>query len=80
LHYAGFVAFVMGLYHALNVGSDLVATRGLIFAGVTLAPVVWLTYARILMPRATPSAAPRTPAPAPPTTASTEPDRPAVPA
>ena len=32
LHYASFVAFSAGLWHALNTGSDLVGTRGLLFA------------------------------------------------
>jgi methionine sulfoxide reductase heme-binding subunit len=52
LHYATFGAFAIGLYHALNVGSDVTGIRGLVFAGIFAAPVVWLTYARILMPRA----------------------------
>jgi hypothetical protein len=51
LHYAGFGGFAIGLYHALNVGTDLTGTRGLIFAGIALAPVVWLVFARILLPR-----------------------------
>ncbi len=51
MHYASFAAFTIGLYHALNVGTDLTGTRGLIFAGIVAAPVVWLVYARILMPR-----------------------------
>ena len=63
LHYATFGAFAIGLYHALNVGSDLTGTRGLIFAGICLAPVVWLVYARLLMPRAQPRQAPPRPAP-----------------
>ena len=54
LHYTSFGAFAIGLYHALNVGSDLTGIRGLVFAGVFAAPVVWLVYARILMPRAGP--------------------------
>ena len=55
LHYASFAAFSIGLYHALNVGSDLTVTRGLIFAGIVTAPVVWLVYARILIPRRGPT-------------------------
>ncbi len=51
IHYATFAAFAIALYHAINVGSDLTGTRGLIIAGSIAAPVVWLTYARILMPR-----------------------------
>lgn len=63
LHYASFVAFVIGLYHALNVGSDLTGTRGLVVLGAAAAPVVWLTYARILMPRGAPRRAVPPPAP-----------------
>jgi methionine sulfoxide reductase heme-binding subunit len=51
MHYASFAAFAIGLYHALNVGTDLTGARGLIFAGIVAAPVVWLVYARILLPR-----------------------------
>ena len=51
LHYATFGAFTIGIYHALNVGTDFTGTRGLILAGIVAAPVAWLTYARILMPR-----------------------------
>jgi predicted ferric reductase len=58
LHYASSIAFTLGLYHALNVGSDLTGTRGLIFVGVMAAPVMWLAYARILMPRAKPRQSP----------------------
>jgi sulfoxide reductase heme-binding subunit YedZ len=54
LHYTSFAAFALGLYHALNVGTDLAGTRGLILAGVAVAPVSWLVYARILIPRAQP--------------------------
>lgn len=64
LHYLAFAAFTIGLYHALNVGTDITATRGLIFAGIALAPVVWLVYARILMPRSKPKA-PAPPSPTP---------------
>lgn len=51
LHYASFVAFSAGLWHALNTGSDLVGARGLLFALVVLAPVLWLTFVRVLTPR-----------------------------
>ncbi len=54
LHYASFAAFFLGLWHALTAGSDLIAMRGLAFAAVAAAPVLWLTFARILMPRAAP--------------------------
>jgi hypothetical protein len=51
LHYASFGGFFGGLYHALNVGSDLTGGRGLVFTGVLCAPALWLMFARILMPR-----------------------------
>ncbi len=57
LHYASFVAFAFGLYHALNVGTDLSGNRGLVFAGVVAAPIVWLVYARLLIPRPGPARA-----------------------
>ncbi len=50
LHYASFVAFASGLGHALHAGTDLQGTRGLVFAGVAVAPVLWLTFVRILTP------------------------------
>ena len=53
LHYSSFVAFTAGLWHALNVGSDLVGTRGLAFAAVAITPVLWLIFVRILTPRTT---------------------------
>jgi sulfoxide reductase heme-binding subunit YedZ len=75
MHYASFAAFGIGLYHALNVGTDLTGTRGLIFAGIVAAPVVWLVYARILMPRPRARQAPARPTPpAPPTTAQQSPE------
>jgi sulfoxide reductase heme-binding subunit YedZ len=52
LHYGSFPAFALALGHALHAGTDLTGTTGLVFAGVALAPVLWLTFARILMPRA----------------------------
>jgi hypothetical protein len=63
MHYASFAAFAIGLYHALNVGTDLTGTRGLIFAGVIAAPVVWLVYARILLPSPGARTAPARPTP-----------------
>lgn len=63
LHYASFGAFSLGLWHGLTTGSDLVGTRGLIFATVVLVPVLWLTFLRILAPRPAPKAQrPRRPA------------------
>ena len=61
LHYASSIAFTLGLYHALNVGSDFTGARGLLFVGIAAAPVLWLAYARILMPRAKPRPAPPRP-------------------
>jgi predicted ferric reductase len=70
MHYASFAAFAIGLYHALNVGTDLAGSRGLIFAGIVAAPVVWLVYARILLPRQGLRKAPVRPtSPSPSTTA-----------
>lgn len=57
LHYASFGGFFLGLYHALNVGSDLTGGRGLVFAGVLCAPALWLMFARILMPKPRPASA-----------------------
>jgi len=74
MHYASFVAFAIALYHALNVGTDLAGMRGLIFAGIAAAPVVWLVYARILMPR--PGARPSPVRPAPPALSTTKPQPP----
>jgi sulfoxide reductase heme-binding subunit YedZ len=51
LHYASFGAFALALGHALHAGTDLQGTTGLVFAAVALAPILWLTFARILMPR-----------------------------
>jgi sulfoxide reductase heme-binding subunit YedZ len=52
LHYASFLAFALALGHALHAGTDLTGTTGVVFAAIVLAPVLWLTFARILMPRA----------------------------
>jgi DMSO/TMAO reductase YedYZ heme-binding membrane subunit len=51
LHYASFVAFALALGHALHAGTDLRGNAGLVFAAIALAPVLWLAFARILMPR-----------------------------
>jgi len=62
LHYASFGAFALALGHAINLGTDLQGARGLFFAAVALGPVLWLAFARILMPRASARArAPRAP-------------------
>lgn len=50
LHYASFGAFALALGHALHAGTDLQGTAGLAFAAVVLAPVVWLSFVRILTP------------------------------
>ena len=78
MHYASFVAFGIGLYHALNVGTEFSGARGLIIAGALAAPVTWLVYARILIPRAA-KKPPTRPAPEPTTRPQAE-SRPAVPA
>lgn len=51
LHYASFGAFALGLGHALHAGTDLPGDTGLIFAAVAVAPMLWLTFGRILAPR-----------------------------
>lgn len=61
MHYATFGAFAIGLYHALNVGTDVTGSRGLILVGILAAPVVWLVYARILIPRSQQRRAPARP-------------------
>lgn len=50
LHYASFGAFFLALGHALASGTDLVGIRGPVLAAVAAGPVLWLTFARILMP------------------------------
>ena len=52
LHYATFAAFVLALGHALSAGTDLRGVGGPILAAVAAGPVIWLTLARVLMPRA----------------------------
>jgi sulfoxide reductase heme-binding subunit YedZ len=64
LHYASFGAFALAVGHALHAGTDLQGTPGLVFAGVALAPVLWLTFARILLPRTVPRPRPAPAAPA----------------
>jgi sulfoxide reductase heme-binding subunit YedZ len=61
LHYASFAAFWLALGHALLVGTDLRGFGGAITALLAAAPVLWLTFYRLLAPRT----APRPPAPAP---------------
>jgi methionine sulfoxide reductase heme-binding subunit len=63
LHYASFAAFWLALGHALLVGTDLRGFGGPVTALLAAGPVLWLTFYRLLVPRATGRAAP-TPAPA----------------
>jgi sulfoxide reductase heme-binding subunit YedZ len=51
LHYASFAAFGLALAHALTAGTDLIGIRGPILAAIALGPVLWLGFARILLPR-----------------------------
>ncbi len=57
LHYASFAAFALALGHALHAGTDLRGRPAWSSPAIALAPVLWLTFARILMPR--PAAPPR---------------------
>lgn len=73
LHYAAFAAFALGLGHALTAGTDLRGATGMVVAVLAGGPVLWLTFARILTPRAAPTrraagstAAPVKKAPTPP--------------
>jgi sulfoxide reductase heme-binding subunit YedZ len=54
LHYASFAAFGLVLAHSLMAGTDLIGIRGPILSGVALGPVLWLGFARILLPDASP--------------------------
>jgi predicted ferric reductase len=54
LHYATFAAFWLALGHALLVGTDLKGFGGPIAAALAAAPVLWLTFYRLLVPRAAP--------------------------
>ena len=58
LHYASFAAFFLTLGHALATGTDLKGVGGPILVAVAAGPVIWLTLARILMPRAAARPAP----------------------
>jgi len=51
LHYGSFGAVALALGHGLTAGTDLRGTPGLLVAGGLAAPVIWLVYARILIPR-----------------------------
>jgi methionine sulfoxide reductase heme-binding subunit len=54
LHYATFAAFWLALGHALLVGTDLRGLGGPVTALLAAAPVLWLTFYRLLAPRAVP--------------------------
>jgi sulfoxide reductase heme-binding subunit YedZ len=59
LHYASFIAFALALGHALMAGTDLKGIGGPILVALAAGPVIWLSLARILMPRARAAAPPR---------------------
>src|SRR6476661_4076459 len=52
LHYATFVAFWLALGHALLVGTDLKGFGGPVTAVLAAAPVLWLSFYRLLVPLA----------------------------
>jgi hypothetical protein len=61
LHYASFAAFALALGHVMTAGTDMVGIRGPIVAAIAAGPVLWLGFARLLMPRTPPAR--RTPRP-----------------
>jgi len=64
LHYASFAAFTLALGHALFSGTDLHGIGGPVLAALAAGPVLFLTFLRILEPRAS-SRPRRRPLPAP---------------
>jgi hypothetical protein len=52
LHFATFAAFWLALGHALLVGTDLKGFGGPVTAILAAAPVLWLSFYRLLTPRA----------------------------
>ena len=50
LHYASFAAFVLALVHSITSGTDLAGVGGPVLALIAGAPVLWLTFVRILTP------------------------------
>jgi methionine sulfoxide reductase heme-binding subunit len=54
LHYATFGAFWLALAHALLVGTDLKGFGGPVTVILAAAPVLWLSFYRLLVPRAAP--------------------------
>ena len=57
MHYATFAAFWLALGHALLVGTDLRGFGGPVTAVLAAAPVLWLSFYRLLTPRALPARA-----------------------
>lgn len=57
LHYATFAAFWLALGHALLVGTDLRGLGGPVTALLAAAPVLWLSFYRLLAPRQAPARA-----------------------
>jgi methionine sulfoxide reductase heme-binding subunit len=53
LHYASFAAFGLAAAHAVAAGTDLVGLRGPVIAAIAIGPVLWLGFARVLLPRTT---------------------------
>jgi methionine sulfoxide reductase heme-binding subunit len=51
LHYASFGAFALALAHALAAGTDFAGIRGPVIAAIAAGPVLWLGFARLLLPR-----------------------------
>jgi hypothetical protein len=58
LHYASFAAFALSLGHALAVGTDLRGVGGPMLALLAAAPVLFLGFYRLLVPRMQPGRAP----------------------
>ena len=52
-HYASFAAFGLAVAHAVAAGTDFVGIRGPVIAAIALGPVLWLGFARLLLPTAT---------------------------
>jgi len=52
LHYATFGAFTLALGHALMVGTDLRGFGGPVLALLAAGPVLWLSFYRLLVPKA----------------------------
>lgn len=52
MHYATFAAFALSLGHALTVGTDLRGFGGPVLALLAAGPVLWLSFYRLLVPRA----------------------------